>query len=77
MTAEINPFNGFAAERNIIYIATGLHEVRKQIMSDDVITGKRWVGWSDLKEMLKKGEVTDGQTVAALALAGLHLGHLK
>ena len=78
LRGELQPFNAFSPERNIIYIATGLHEVRGDApKGDEVITGVRWVGWPELKTMMKSAELTDGQTISALALAGLHLGQLK
>jgi hypothetical protein len=33
--------------------------------------------WAQIKDMLKSGELNDGQSIAALTLAGMHLGHLK
>ncbi len=78
LPGELHPFNGVAAERNIIFIATKLHEIHGPApITDDVITAVRWVKWSELKELLTTAEITDGQTVSALTLAGLHLGHLK
>lgn len=74
LPVEIHPFNGFAAERDICYLATGLHEVRHQAPADEVITGKQWAGWTTLKKQIKGGEITDGQTITALMLVGLHLG---
>ncbi|HVQ44701.1 MAG TPA: NUDIX hydrolase [Candidatus Saccharimonadia bacterium] len=78
LPVQTYPFNGFAAERNIIFIATGLHQVREPVgATDDTITAKRWVSWPELKKMLSKGEITDAQTISAVMLAGLHLGHIK
>jgi 8-oxo-dGDP phosphatase len=78
LPVELNPFNGFAAERNIIFIATGVHKVREPLGgTDDTITNLRWVSWADLKKMLTSGQITDGQSISSLALAGLHLGKLK
>jgi 8-oxo-dGTP pyrophosphatase MutT (NUDIX family) len=75
LPGDIYPFNSLAAERDIIYIATKLHDVKEPITgTDDVITGKRWVSWSEVKELVATAEITDGQTICALALSGLHLG---
>ncbi len=78
LPGEVYPFNSLAVERNIIFIATKLHEVEGPAgETDDTITGVRWVGWPELKKLLTAAEITDGQTVSALALVGLHLGQLK
>ena len=37
---------------------------------DDV----RWVPFADVLAMIARGEITDGETVAALAYAGIRLG---
>ncbi len=78
LTHDINPFGGFAAVRNITFVATGLHQVREPLGgTNDTITAKRWVSWAELKKIIAAGEITDAQTISAVALAGLHLGHLK
>lgn len=78
LPGDIYPFGSLAAERDIIYIATHIHEIKEPTgPTDDVITGTRWVTWKELKELMTTAEITNGQTVTALALAGLHLGQLK
>jgi 8-oxo-dGDP phosphatase len=78
MPGEMYPFIGTAASRNIVFVATGLHKVRHaEPDTGEVITAVKWFGWDELKDMMKAGELTDGQTVAALMLAGLHLGKIK
>ena len=75
---DINPYGSLAAERDIIFIATGLHDVREPVLgTDDVITGKQWVSWAEIKRMLKASEITNGQSITTLALAALHLDALK
>jgi hypothetical protein len=32
--------------------------------------------WKEIKEMIKDGELRDGESITALTLAGLHLGRL-
>src|SRR6185369_11206396 len=77
LPGEMHPFIGTAASRSIIFIATGLHQVRGEVpQSEETITAVRWVGWRELKEMLKTAVITDGQSISALALAGLHLGQI-
>jgi 8-oxo-dGTP pyrophosphatase MutT (NUDIX family) len=77
LPGDMHPLNGLAAERDIIYIATGLHHPRASIKGDEVITGRRWVSWKELRDMLVSGEITDCQTIAAVAKAGIKLGQLK
>lgn len=78
LPGDIHPFNSLAAERDIIYIATNLHDIREPIAdTDEVITGKRWASWKELKGLMSTAEISDGQTISALALAGLQLGEFK
>ena len=78
LPVDTNPYNSIAAERAIVFIATGLHEVREpETDTDDVITAIEWKSWAELKAMLRAGEITDGETVTVLALAALHLDDWK
>ena len=78
LPGDINPFGSLAAECNIVYIATHLHEIREPITgTDDVITGVRWVSWAELKELIANAEISNGQSITSFALAGLHLGTWK
>jgi 8-oxo-dGTP pyrophosphatase MutT (NUDIX family) len=78
LEGDLYPLNGTAASRDIIFIATGLHEALDAAPdTDEVITGLKWVSWTEVKKMLKNRDITDGESITALALAGLHLGHIK
>jgi 8-oxo-dGTP pyrophosphatase MutT (NUDIX family) len=75
---ETYPFGSLAAERNTVFIATGLHAVKSEKPpTDDVITAVRWVSWKKLKELIQSGEISNGQTITTLTLAGFHLGRIK
>ncbi len=78
LSGEYYPWNGVATERSTVFIARGLHKAQdKASETDDFILAVESFSWAELKEMIKNSELTDGQTITALTLAGLHLGHLK
>ena len=78
LPGDIYPYNKFAPCRNIIYIATGLHKARTSVTATkNEITMVKWVGWPALKKMISTADITDGQTITALAVAGLALGRFK
>jgi len=74
---EIYPWSGIATERNLVFIARDLHKAKKSTTEpDDAILESQSFSWKEIKHMIKNGELTGGQTITALTLAGLHLGHL-
>jgi 8-oxo-dGTP pyrophosphatase MutT (NUDIX family) len=76
LAGQVHPWNAFTPERNVTFIAQGLHKAKKPEQEvDDYITEVKSFSWSELKEMIKNAEITDGQTITALARAGLHLRH--
>jgi 8-oxo-dGTP pyrophosphatase MutT (NUDIX family) len=78
LDGEVHPFNSLSPERNITFIARGLHKAKGHAREDDeAIVELKSFSWTELKRMIKSGEITDGQTITTLARAGLHLGHLK
>lgn len=78
LPGDVFPFSSLSTERDIIYLATDLHKSTAPIgPTDDVITDLKWVTWAQVKELMVTAEITNGQTITALALAGLHLGKLK
>lgn len=72
----LHPANGLLAEDNHVYLATGLSDagVDQAELTAEGIAEIRWVSRQDAWALVGDGTITDGQTVAALALAGLVLG---
>lgn len=78
LSGENYPWIGVATQRNSVHIARGLHKVKgPKPETDDTIVEVVSFTWTELKEMMKTGELNDGETITALTIAGLHLGHLK
>lgn len=72
------PWVCFAPEYAIIFVAKGLHEARNpKLDTDEVITGIKSLSWDELIAKIKSGTIQNGQTISALMLAGIHLGHIK
>lgn len=78
LSGEFYPWNAITPERDTIFIARGLHKAKgPRTESDDLIDAVHAYTWDQLKAMMKSSEITDGQTITTLALAGLHLGRFS
>ncbi|MBF0687902.1 MAG: NUDIX hydrolase [Cellulomonas sp.] len=78
---EIDALNGVARAVEHVFVARGLSPVTDaagtaQEQAAEGITAVRTVPFADVLAMVRTGEIRDGETVAALALAALHLGRL-
>jgi 8-oxo-dGTP pyrophosphatase MutT (NUDIX family) len=62
---------GISSEKGYMYKVTGLifHQENKQY--EEGITHTKWVTLQDIKRMIKNGEITDNQTITAIAIAFL------
>ncbi|HEY2004345.1 MAG TPA: NUDIX hydrolase [Candidatus Saccharimonadia bacterium] len=78
LSGEYMIWPGVATQRDSVHIARGLHKAKglKAEISEHVEAVQAF-SWDDIKEMIKTGELSDGESITALTLAGLHLGHLK
>jgi hypothetical protein len=75
LEGETQPFNAFSPERNILFIARGLHKAKNPSTdNNDAIIELESFTWTELKRMIKEAAITDGQTITSLVRAGLHLG---
>jgi 8-oxo-dGTP pyrophosphatase MutT (NUDIX family) len=74
--AESYAWNALATQRNSLFIARELHKAKNPKM-DNNINAIAAFTWDEIKEMIKNGELVDGQSITALTQAGLHLGYLK
>ncbi|WP_141823136.1 NUDIX domain-containing protein [Humibacillus xanthopallidus] len=88
---EMSALNGICRAPEVVYLATDLHEVGTAADSaapghgDDARSGEQIaegisavsrVPVSEVLDMIRRGEITDGETVAALMLALLELGRI-
>jgi 8-oxo-dGTP pyrophosphatase MutT (NUDIX family) len=76
LSGEYHIWGGVATQRNTVLIAQGLHKA-KNAQLDPIITGTQAFTWAEIKDMIKNGELNEVQTIAAITLAGFHLGHFK
>src|SRR5690242_18419890 len=78
LSSEYYAWSGVATQRNVVFIAKGLHKAKApDPATDDFINEVKAFSWHELKEMMKSGELSDGETITALTLAGLHLEKLR
>jgi 8-oxo-dGTP pyrophosphatase MutT (NUDIX family) len=73
---EYNIWGGVATQRNTVLIAHDLHKA-KNAHIDPAISNTQAFTWTEIKDMINSGELNEGQTLAALTLAGFHLGQFK
>lgn len=77
----VDALNGVARAVEHVFVARGLSPVADASatvheQAVEGITAVRTVPFADALAMVRKGEIRDGETVMALALAALHLGRL-
>jgi 8-oxo-dGTP pyrophosphatase MutT (NUDIX family) len=77
----LHPANGLLAEDDYVFVASELTEQAadggNRAQAAEGITEVRFVGLGEALAMGCSGEITDGQTVAALALAAVDRGLLR
>lgn len=71
--------NGIAEAPEYVFLATELSSPAdaRATQSEEGIEGLEWVSMSDALGMIADGRITDGETIASLALAGIHLGRFR
>ncbi len=62
---DFRPAPAYSEEKTAIYLATGLRKTRENPDDDEFVTIERHSPES-LKQMIRRGELTDGKTIAAL-----------
>ncbi|HSF97635.1 MAG TPA: NUDIX hydrolase [Ornithinibacter sp.] len=73
---RMNALNGICVAPEVVYLATGLSPVEGSEQEAEGITAVRTVPWAEVLAMVARGEVSDGETVAALMFAALALGRV-
>lgn len=71
-----HPAKGLLNETNYIYLATGLTQTDDNEQEEEGIEETRWVPFEQIWGMIEAGEITDGQTITALALVAIELHKL-
>lgn len=77
----VDALNGVARAVEHVFVARGLSPVADAAATRDEqaaegITAVRTVPFGEVLELIRTGVIRDGETVAAMALAALHLGRL-
>lgn len=74
---KLQSANGFLNEFAHIFLATELEDTKDHEQEAEGITELQKIPLKKALSMIKSGEITDCQSVAAISLAALHLGMLK
>ncbi|MFF2370987.1 NUDIX domain-containing protein [Agromyces sp. NPDC058110] len=71
--------NGIARAPETVFLATGLElaDSAAHHQHEEGISQVRAVPWAEVWSMVRGGGITDGETVAALAYAAVHLGRMS
>lgn len=76
LLGSMNALNGIAVAPEHVFLARGLSTAGHDDGSreEEGIEEVSWVAFSDVLQMIADGRIRDGETIAALALAGIRLG---
>lgn len=72
---RMHALNGICVAPEVVYIARDLHEAEDATAhrAEEGITASRWVPLDDALRMSTTGEITDCESIAALAMASVHV----
>ncbi|MDL5352935.1 NUDIX hydrolase [Microbacterium sp. zg-YB36] len=72
----MNALNGVAVAAEHVFLARGIAAVADaaHTQAEEGIRAVRWVPFGEVVTMIADGTISDGETVAALAYAGIRLG---
>jgi 8-oxo-dGTP pyrophosphatase MutT (NUDIX family) len=75
---RMNALNGLADAPEHVFLARGIHADAEADLAatqhEEGIAEVQWIPFDEVLGRIRGGGVSDGETVAALAFAGLHLG---
>ena len=76
---RMNALNGIADAPEFVFLARGLSAAVDASVSqlEEGIREITRVPFADALAMIRRGDISDGETIAALALAGIHLGRFR
>lgn len=77
LSGKFQVINGFCNEWGYTYIATHLSQTGKNDQAEEGITEVTVLPFDEVLSFIKSGEITDGQTLAAIMQADLFLHHSK
>lgn len=75
----MHALNGIAVAPEHVYLARGIHQAHDahETQREEGISSVFWVPLGEALAMVADGRITDGETVAALAYAAIHLGRVR
>lgn len=74
---RMNALNGVTEAPEHIFLARGLHAVGGDEQAEEGIEQVSWVRFGDVLAMIADGRITDGETIGAIAYAGIRLGRFR
>ncbi len=78
---RMNALNGIADAPEHVFLAQGLRQADAGAAADgqreEGISAVSWVPFADVVGMIADGRITDGETIAAIAFAGIRLGRFR
>lgn len=77
MIGTMNALNGVTVAPEHVFLARGLHDADGEAREEEGIDEVSWVPFAEAITMIADGRISDGETVAALAYAGIHLGRFR
>ncbi|WP_375384942.1 NUDIX domain-containing protein [uncultured Microbacterium sp.] len=78
---RMNALNGLAHAPEHVFLARGLRtgaeaDAISAAQEEEGIAEVQWMPFSDVVGLIGAGEITDGETIGAIAFAAIHLGRL-
>ncbi|WP_353809313.1 NUDIX domain-containing protein [Agromyces sp. SYSU T00194] len=75
----MDALNGIADAPEHVFLARGLAPAAdaRASQQEEGIADVRWVGFGEALAMIASGAIDDGESIAALAFAGIHLGRFR
>ncbi|WP_345800272.1 NUDIX hydrolase [Microbacterium sp. AZCO] len=75
----MNALNGIADAPEHVFLARDLHREADAAHSqaEEGIDAVRWMPFAEVLSLIASGGISDGETIAALALAGIRLGRFR
>ncbi|KDA05806.1 NUDIX hydrolase [Microbacterium sp. CH12i] len=74
---KMNALNGVTIAPEYVFLAQTLTAAEGSAQEEEGIDEVSWVPFDEVLQMVKDGRIADGETVAALAYAGIHLGRFR
>ena len=73
----MNALNGVTVAPEHVFLAQGLSASGRDARSEEGIDDVSWVPFDEVLRMIADGRISDGETVAAIAYAGIRLGRFR